>query len=350
MKITFFIGGMHRGGAERVISILANHYASKGWDVDIVALLYSGVDYELDNRVRIVEIIHSGSYIKGLRKWLKQIRRYVKREKPDRVVSFIGRINVLIRIALIGLNVPIIASERNDPRQDGRGKLMLWLCNQCYKHVSAVVFQNKYERSCFSKKIETKSHIIPNPVHVACSQQEPIGCRIVTAGRLLPQKNHKMLIEAFSIVQKHKTQATLEIYGDGILHDELQNQINELGLSNSVTLCGNVSDLHERIATAAVFVMTSEYEGQSNALLEAMMLGLPCISTDYPGVEEIITNGDNGLIVPRGDSTRLSEAIIQLIDDQNLNKSIRINSIRTANAFKKETVLTLWEKVINGEI
>ena len=347
MRITFFIGGMRRGGAERVISILANHYAKKGWNVDIVKLLYSEVEYELDTRIRVVDMVHTGSYIKGLSKWIKQIRKYVvQTEKPDRIVSFIGRINVLVSLSLLGSRIPIIASERNDPRQDGRGKFMLWLCNQCYKHISAVVFQTRYQRNCFSKSLEKNSYIIPNPINVLCEKKEPKGCRIVTAGRLIQQKNQKMLVDAFSIVQTNRSDASLEIYGSGILKDALQKQIDDLGLSNSVLLSGNVPDLHERIADASVFVMTSEFEGQSNALLEAMMLGLPCITTDYPGVTEIIENGKNGLLVPRNDSVALAQAIELMLTNDNLRERLIENGYSTAEHYKHGNVLKMWEQAI----
>lgn len=347
MRITFFIGGMFRGGAERVISILANHYAEIGWNVDIVVLLYSGVEYELDKRIRVIEMIQKGSYFKGIPKWIKQIRYYVKTEKPNRIVSFVGRINVLVRLSLLGSRIPIITSERNDPRHDGRGKLMLWLCNWCYKHVSAVVFQTKYERDCFSKSLEKNCYIIPNPISVACEKKEPIGCRIVTAGRLHPQKNQRMLVDAFSMVYTNRSNASLEIYGSGILKDKLKNQIDDLGLSNCALLPGNILDLHERIADATVFVMTSEYEGLSNALLEAMMLGLPCITTDYPGASEVIENGKNGLLVPCGDSVALAQAIDNVLTNDSLRKRLIESGLKTAANYRQDVVLKMWEQVIS---
>ena len=117
MKISFFIGGMRRGGAERVISILANDYCQRGWDVDIVLLLNNAVEYDLDSRINIVNITKkSGGYLKNAPRWLGGIRKYLKNRKPDRVVSFVGRINALVLTANIGLKLPVVVSERNDPK------------------------------------------------------------------------------------------------------------------------------------------------------------------------------------------------------------------------------------------
>ena len=109
MKIVFFIGSLAGGGAERVISILANHYASKDWQVEIVLLLKNEVGYKLDEKIKIVDLSGKhGSYFKNLPGWIAGIRKYIKTSKPDRVVSFIGRINVLVLMSTLGMKVPVL--------------------------------------------------------------------------------------------------------------------------------------------------------------------------------------------------------------------------------------------------
>ncbi len=347
MKITFFLGSMRRGGAERVISILANHYCSKGWDVEIALLLDTDVQYELNENIKIVDLTAGkGGYFKRLPKWLGKIRKHVKASKPDKILSFIGRINVLVINACRGLKVPIVVSERNDPHRDGRSKFMLWLCNKSYKKASKIVFQTKYQQGCFSKKLRAKSCIIQNPVSVKFLPTKECDELFVTAGRLIAQKNQSMLINAFSLVIEKYPNVKLKIYGDGELKDKLQAQINSLNLQNSVTLEGAVSDLHERIVTAKAFVMTSEFEGASNALIEAMMLGLPCITTDYPGADEVITNGKDGLIIERQNVQSLVDAMIKILNDENLRRSLKEQAILTSNAYKTEKVLRMWEDAI----
>lgn len=348
MKISFFIGSMGSGGAERVISILANFYAKKDWDVDIVVLLNNKVSYELDKRIRIVDLSNRGSYIKNAIKWLASIRKYVKSTQPDRIVSFIGRINVMVLTATLGLNIPVIVSERNDPKHDGRGKIMEIYSNYIYKFADSIIFQTEYEKSCFNKKLYKNSYIIPNPINVLSTPKKEEKFEIVTAGRLTPQKNHKLLIDAFALLSEKYEKLQLKIYGGGGLRTELQNQIDTYGRSDVIKLCGNVSDLHERISSATLFVMTSKFEGLSNALIEAMMLGLPCVSTDYPGVSEIITDGQNGLIVAGDNVDILAKTMEKVILDSDLRDKLSKNAIKKSQEYKKNIVLKKWEKIIEG--
>ena len=349
MKVVFFMGSMCRGGAERVISILSNDFCARGWDVQIALLLRNKVEYELDPRIQIVDLTgkHT-SYIKNAASWIGKIRKFLKDTHPDRVVSFAGRINALVLTAAAGLKLPVIVSERNDPKHDGRGRLMRWYCDIIYFRAKAIVFQNKYEQSCFCASHKSRSYVIPNPIHVtALKKQKETDDRVIaTAGRLTGQKNQKILISAMKKVCQVYPQTKCRIYGDGELQNSLQEQINDLQLQAAVSLEGNVADIHERLAQSDLFVMTSEFEGLSNALVEAMMMGLPCISTNYPGVEELILNNENGLLVPCGDDTALAEAIIKLIADSAFMERLAQKAKETAEDYRVEVVIDLWRKVI----
>ena len=347
MKISFFIGGMRRGGAERVISILANDYCSRGWDVDIVLLLQNAVEYDIDSRIRIVDITKkAGGYLKNAPRWIFGIRRYLRERKPDKVVSFVGRINALVLTASIGLKLPVVVSERNDPKQDGRGSFMQWYCNRIYHKAKAIVYQNEHEKSCFSRSLEKKGSIIPNPVNVLAVKTES-STTVATAGRLIEQKNQKMLVSAMAEVHKIYPEVKCKIYGEGNLRNALRAQINELGLENAVTLEGNVKDIHERLSRCGIFALTSNFEGLSNALIEAMMVGLPCITTDYPGARELISDGENGLVVPMNDAHDLAKAIIKLIENNNgCADTLAKCGQNFADRFRADVVLQMWHSVI----
>lgn len=351
MRIAFFIGSMGRGGAERVISILANEYADKGWDVDILMLLANRVEYDLRPQINVLSLIGtSTSYAKNALFWLTKIRKYVSTVKPDRVVSFIGRVNAVVLTATIGMKVPIIVSERNDPKHDGRGKAMLWYCNTIYHRAKAIVFQNKYERSCFNKSLESKGVIVPNPVQVSatkkCDGEEFV---VATAGRLNHQKNHFMLIDAMELIHEKHPYVRCRIYGEGDLRNELQAYIDNKGLNEAVSLEGNCTDIHERLSECSMFVLTSEFEGLSNALIEAMMIGLPCVTTNYNGAEEIVRDGENGLIVGRGKANELADAIIQLLQNPSLRIAIIKKSQESAKEYMALSVLKKWKEVIECE-
>ena len=349
MRIAFFIGGMSRGGAERVISILANEYANKGWKVDILMLLSNQVGYELHPNINLISLVgSSGNYAKNALLWIIKIRKYIRIEKPDRIVSFVGRINALVLTATIGMKFPVIVSERNDPKHDGRGKVMLWYCNAIYHRAKAIVFQNKYEQSCFDKSLESKGRIVPNPVQVSVTKRDDGHEFVVTtAGRLNQQKNHFMLIDAMELVHKKYPQVKCRIYGEGDLRDNLQSYIESKALTSVVSLEGNHTDIHERLAECSVFVLTSEYEGLSNALIEAMMIGLPCISTDYPGADELIDDGSNGRLVKRGDSLALAGLINQMVSSEIDADKLAHRAAEDAKAYRKEHVLHRWHQVID---
>lgn len=348
MRISFFIGSMIRGGAERVISLLANHYCRLGWEVDIVLLLVNQVEYDLDDRIRIVDMTLKGSsYAKKAIGWFRSIRAYLKERSPDRVVSFIARINALVLTAALGLKMNTVVSERNDPKRDGRGRVMQAYCNLIYRTAASVVYQTAYEKACFSRSLENKGVIIANPVSVTVKKQTTNGVfQIVTAGRLAEQKNHVMLVRAVAAVQAKGRQVVCNIYGEGPYRKQIEDAIRECGMQNIVTLQGNVKDIHRRLSTASLFVMTSNYEGLSNALIEAMMMGLPCITTDYDGANELIRDGENGLIVARNDPEGLAHAILRVMEEDGLAARLGNNAEQSAETYKSETVLAQWEKVI----
>ena len=348
MKITFFMGSMCRGGAERVISIISNDFCARGWDVEIAVLLKNKVEYDLDERIRIVDLTGKhASYIKNAAHWYQCIRRYLKERKPDRVVSFAGRINALVLTAAQGLRLPIIVSERNDPMHDGRGPMMRRYCDMMYRNAKAIVFQNKHEQSCFSAAHAPRSYIIPNPIRVTAQREkESMDYILTTAGRLNVQKNQKVLVAAMEKIQAAYPQVKCRIYGEGDLRSSLQTQINELGLQEVVTLEGKVSDIHERLAQCDLFVMTSDFEGLSNALIEGMMVGLPCISTDYPGANELIQHEENGLLVPCDNADALAETVIKLLGDQAKMEKLAQNAKESARQYHADIVLEQWRKVI----
>jgi len=353
MKISFFIGSMVSGGAERVISLLANEYAQNGWDVEIVLMLKNEVNqkqFSLNDRIRIVDLsIKEGNYKKKTLRWLHKVRSYIKKEKPNCIVSFIGRINALVLTAAVGLDIPILVSERNDPHHDGRGKLMLWYCNLVYSRASAIVYQTRYEKECFSRILDKKSYIIPNPVEIVENLNiEENDYEISTAGRLVQQKNHALLIDAISFVKIKYPEVKCYIYGEGLLREKLEEQVREQGLKDTVFLPGNKTDINEWIAKSSIFVMSSDYEGLSNALIEAMMQGKPCVSTSYPGADELIKSGENGLLVPCKDARALANAIVSLFDQKELRHMLAVNAAIDSEKYKKNNVLEKWKQVISN--
>lgn len=350
-KIVLFTGSMGRGGAERVISILSNYLSERGWDVTIIMLLHDITDgYSLDERVKIINFLPKSpiSTPKKILRNIKLVRAYIKKEKPDVAVSFMAQ-NILISgIACRGLNIKFIASERIDPAKVKRNMAYKKVLENIYRKANKVIFQTKRAKEYFNTEIQKNSVIIGNPVSVSCLAEDNPKKKIVTAGRLTTQKNHKMLIEAFGQLAGKYSDYCLEIYGEGPCREELEKQIQEKGLHERVFLKGSSNKLHECICDSQIFVLSSDFEGLSNALIEAMMMGIPCISTDCAGSDEVIENGKNGLLVPVGNGQELRNAIEKLIEDADLRKKISENGKKRAEIFKTENIIEKWMDVIEG--
>jgi glycosyltransferase involved in cell wall biosynthesis len=345
-KIAFFLGSLARGGAERVISNLSQDYARNGWITEICLLLSYKIQYPLDESTDVIDFSGSTTF-RTLRipYWLKAIRQFVKVEKPDYIIAFTARINLLVILACIGLDTRIIISERNDPRFDGRGRLVDFLTNLLYPKAQCLVFQTKKAQDYFSERIKKKSCIIPNPIYVSCLASEIKKKKIVTVGRLTPQKNQKILIAAFAKILSAYKDYQLEIFGDGELRSELIAYSEELGIQDSVIFNGVVPNIHERISDAEIFVLSSDYEGLSNALLEAMMMGLACISTRCAGADEYITDGENGLLIPIGNEEALIMALKKLLDNANYRGQIGRNAALSVKNVDLSIILREWKKL-----
>lgn len=344
----FVLGSLGRGGAERVISILANDYVKCGWNVSICILLENNVEYLLNDKVDIIDASgNTSSRIRRLPLWLKKIRVQVKRYNPDVIVSFAARINVIVLFACMGLNKKIIVSERNDPSRDGRGAITNVLTSLLYPRASSIVFQTKRAKSYFKSAIQNNGIIIPNPIEVSCNVNVSNTRRIVTVGSLKEQKNHALLIDAFKIVFDKHPEYTLTIYGEGNLRKDLENQVQELSLNDHVFLPGTKKNIHEEISDASMFVLSSDYEGLSNALLEAMMMGLPCISTDCAGSDEYIENKVNGLLTHVGDMKGLAEAMLLYIENDQLRQECGEKARAVEKLVGVNNTLKQWHSVLD---
>lgn len=346
-KLVIVLGSMGRGGAERVISHISEYFATKGWKVWIVLLLFYKVDYDLHEDVRVIDM--SGIFQSRWRRapyWLINLRKLIKEIQPDSILSFAARINIIVQIACLGLKGKVILSERNDPYSDGRSKLIDILTSWLYPKASCIVFQTKRAASYFEKLNLKNAQIIPNPVSVECKAENAKIGKIVTVGRLTVQKNQKMLIEAFSEIKKTYTEAELYIFGDGELKESLLKQIEDAKLNDCVYLKGNVLDVHRQIADATMFVLPSDYEGLSNALLEAMMMGLPCISTNCAGSDEYIISEKNGLLVQVGNKEEMKIAISKLLVDPDRASVYGKEAAKSVRHLDKNYIMEQWYSVI----
>ena len=344
-KITFVLGSMGQGGAEKVISVLSKDYAEKGWETDIVVLLNNRIAYDLHPNTRLIDFSGEGqSRIRRLPYWLRSIRKYLKTNKPDIVLSFAARINVIVLLAGQGCFSRLFVSERNDPRYDGRSKIVDWATKILYPKTDGVIFQTERAKTYFGSL--KNGCIIPNPISVAAYATAEKQKKIVSVGSLKPQKNHRLLIDAFANIAGDFTEYQLVIYGEGSLRKELEKQIADLNLQERVLLPGGKRNVHECISNAELFVLSSDYEGLSNALLEALMMGLPCVSTNVAGADEYI-DGSNGLVTPVGNQKALSDAMRKMLVDDAFRRQCGVNAAEKAIDFDFQSVLKKWHALMD---
>lgn len=344
-KITFVLGSMGQGGAEKVISVLSRDYAEKGWNTDIIVLLDNSVEYDIHPSTRIVDFSGSGqSRLKRLPYWLSSLRSYAKTNKPDVLLSFAARINLIVYMACRKFVPRLFVSERNDPRHDGRSIIVDRMTKGLYPKTDGVIFQTERAKAYF-EKLENGC-IIPNPISVGAYAKSEKKKTIVSVGSLKPQKNQKLLIDAFSCIASEFPEYQLVIYGEGMLRKALEQQIAALNLQERVLLAGGRKNIHECIADAELFVLSSDYEGLSNALLEALMMGLPCISTNSAGADEYI-DGSNGLVTPVGDRDSLSKAMKKMLSDKDLRCQCGENAASKADEFNTKSVLKKWHELMD---
>lgn len=354
MKVVFFIPSLGSGGAERVVSVLTSELARQGHDVHVAMLVNRNLNYPLAQAVSIhyldCERDNDMPVVKRYMKRFGKIRRLVKILAPDVVISFMAETNIDVCLALSGMQVPVIVSERNDPALDPTSRVKQWLRRVAYLKPAHFVFQTPDAKAYFSKRIQAKSSIILNPL--STNLPEPfIGerdLRIVSVGRLHQQKNIPLLLSAFASFVEEYPQYVLEIYGEGALEERIKKRILEMGLQDKVHLQGFCKDVHQQIANAAMFVMTSDYEGMPNALLEAMAIGLPCISTDCPcgGPRYLIRSKENGILVPVGEQERLYEAMCYMASHSAEAIKMGENAVEIRQAANVKSIVDQWQTMM----
>lgn len=353
MKILFYIATMeHEGGAERVMSVIANELNNQGDNIIMVNdFPISEREYDLSDKIERYYLApnnEEGYLIKNFKRIIR-LRKLIKGKKPDIVVSFLYMQNIRLLFSCLGIDVKTIISVRNDPeREFGEKGIKKWLINAVYGLADGIVFQTMAEREFFSYKNQKKSRIILNPIDNKFFRISPTTSshNIVTFGRLTRQKNHKLLIDAFNEIHKKYPKEKLFIYGEGELRNELEGLISSLGLEDSVLLPGRIDNVEEKMQDAKIFVLSSDYEGLPNALMEAMAVGIPVISTDCAGggPRTIIKDGQNGILTECGNSDELTAAMLKYIENPSFSEYVAKNAKRQATEFTTDRVICKWRE------
>lgn len=358
-KITFIVHSLTLGGAQRVLTTLANNL-TKNYEVSIITFIRSDSFYALDKEVNLIPCFNninpSSNPIEAIKSnyaLLKKINIIVKENKTDLIISFMTTANILGIIIGRFNKIPIIISERTNPYHQKIPKFWSILRSFCYRYSDMLIVQTETIKKFFKDKVdESKLLILPNPISNELTKNRNLnsltnkGNIILTVGRLTPLKSHAMLIRAFALTEYEKWE--LWIAGDGPEYQNLESLISELNLDNHVKLLGLVKDVHTLYNTAKVFAFSSTYEGFPNVLIEAMHFGLACVSTDCPtGPSELINSGENGYLVPVNDIDEMRDKLTSLMNNQTIIKQFGKKSMITVQKYEEENVISQWKSVIN---
>ena len=354
--IVFYIATLTRGGAERVIVNLANYFCREGYETYMVTLEPEEGLYPMEEGIRQIVLPMSPGGGLAVRIGnalgrITQVRRLLKETEAMALVTFIGKTNIRGILAGLGLKTKVFVSVRSAPGREYAGKFQQTLAKILFCLAGGAVFQSEGARDFFPGPVRKKSRILYNPLSPEYVRPLFTGDRkggIVTVGRMDRVKNHRLLVDAFSIVAKERPDMELTIYGGGECMGEVREQARKLGLTDRVNLPGDTKEIPDKIKDANVFVLSSDFEGMPNAVAEAFAMGVPVVSTDCPsgGARMLVKEEETGLLVPVGNKEKMAEAILRILQDEKLAAHLRETAFAFSQTLHPDKINEMWKNYI----
>jgi glycosyltransferase involved in cell wall biosynthesis len=353
MKICLIISSLRSGGAERVLSELANYWVSNSHQVSLITIDEKASDfYDIDPSIQRHAMnlsFESNGLFAGILANVKRIitiRKIVQAQKPDVVLSFMDSTNILCCISLVGTKIPLFVSERIDPFERKISLIRTLIRPYLYRNFAkkVVVQTLAVEVKCQSNWSISNIKVISNPIsthhYFSAMPRDKI---ILSVARLYPQKRHENLIRAFHKTNYKCGQWKLIICGDGPLKQDLIGLVNKLELSEYVLFTGSIKNISEYFNLASIFCLSSSYEGFPNALLEALSMGCACISTDCKsGPREILEDGRLGILVPVDDVEAMAEALRRLMQSPELREQFGSHADYVREYYHLDKISRQW--------
>ena len=353
MKITLFIGSLSGGGAERVVCNLANYLSGKGHTVQILTMSETATVEQLRDCIEQISLLQNAerkNFIKDNILRAGRLYRYLRAEQVDVYIPFLSVTTAFLISMRWAAKAKIIASQRVDPAS--QSPKIQKLLKYAGPRADAWVFQTESASKWFKDNLQvTNGCIIPNAINPVFIRSEYTGLRqkrIAAAGRLTDQKNFALLIRSFARISEKYPDHKLLIYGQGELKESLVDLVDSLNLTGKVEFPGYIKNMQEELEKAQMFVLSSDYEGMPNALMEAMALGLPCVSTDCGGggARFLIEDGVNGLLVPVKDEIAMAEAMETILSDPEKAATMGKNARKIQETLAPEKIYGQWESFI----
>lgn len=391
--ICLYIGSLQKGGAERVMSNLAEYLYSAGWQVTMVTTYFRPPEFTLPHGLwnsetgecygneteqvswgdrKCVQVGPEGirriysdpsekelerGRVRGFLARFRRLRAIWKQERPDVILSFIGYNNIFAILTSRGLGIPVAVSVRSNPAREYVSLKLRIPAFILFRQAAGVVLQTQDAKHFFPKSIQKRSVLLPNAINPDFIRPRYEGTRkkaVVAVGRLDANKNQDYLIRAFAKAREQHPEYTLHLYGDGPSRADFETLAGQLGVKDAVIFEGIVDGVQEKIADKQIFVLPSREEGMPNALLEAMGTGLACIATDCPcgGTRDLIQDGINGFLVPvetkDPEQTLLTRRLLQLMEDPDLSERMGKEAIKVQESYRPELINSKWDQYLRS--
>ena len=320
-KICFVIPSFSFGGAERVVTVLASQLASEGHDISVIKYFEAADEYPINENVKVFCVSRGSQALYqefSFAEKIRRIRNILKTIQPDYVVPFLPHVAAHTFLAGLGLRMRTVQTIRVAPNIAPASWIFRIIRDFLVAISYATFVQTESQKTYFSGWMHRKIIVLPNPVSqsmldVNLEQHENIT-RIVSMGRLTTQKNFEMLIRSVAELNQMGYKARLDIYGEGELEQSLQMLINSLCCQNVCCLRGRTNNVPNVLGNADLFVLASNFEGMPNALMEAMAVGLPCISTDCKTGPKELLGTNRGILVPVNNQKAMMSAIRNVME------------------------------------
>ena len=347
-RILFVIRSLTGGGAERVVSTLSNALVNRNYDIHIILYSKSNTDYYIDDKVKIHYMPNRKNNIYGKILRIFDIKKIINSIKPDVIIPFVGTILYVSYITSKQVKPKFIRTIRDSPWHEEGSVLDKIIRKHINKKCDAIMIQNEEQRLFFDKELNNKLFVVHNPIspEFIDSKKDDYSIRInniISVGRLTYQKNHEMLINAINDLKDKYPNLKVKIYGDGPNRDKLNELVKSYNLIDRVLILKRTNDIKKELVNSDLFVMTSRYEGMPNALMEAMALGLPCISSDCKtGPKTLIANGKDGFLYNWDSLDDLKNVLVKVIDNSE-------EAAKIGNAARNKIINNYCDKIIVEE-
>jgi len=362
MRVALVISSLAGGGAERAVTGLANYWIARNHEVAVITWEPDSAHdaYQTDSRIHRFDLDLSieskrlhGRLLSNMKRALR-LRQTVRKWTPHVVLSFMDSTNVICILALVGLRIPVVVSERSDPQRNAITPLA-WrvLRRWLYRYAHRIVAQTTSAADWLQKECGADVAVIPNFLRdLPLANSGVMRDRLVVAvGRLSPEKDLPTLIRAFALSQRHVSGWRLVLVGCGPMREELEALVLVCGISAQTSFEGFVPDPERWMARAGIFVLCSRFEGFPNALLEAMAMGAPVVSSICPSAPDmLIVDSLNGRLFRAGDVDGLCVILEELMQDPKCRSSLGREAVKCRDKYSLDRVMAVWDSLIDGII